>query len=1037
MHRGPAPDAGVSLPDIGRVERFELPEGRELWRGLDERSAALLLERGAEGIGGFVEGGEDERGVWLIRAATRESLGEWLGECERNGSRDADELARRLRYVHALARVLAQAEADALPLGPLGARSAWGFDSPWLDAMPWIRSLVGVPEAASEAASASLSRDWLTPEAAAGLPEHEGSNRYRLGLILYRALAGQGPFAGLGLRSAIDQITRGVPPLPDAIAGQLPPGLQGLLLRMLDPDAARRPASAAAIVGELEAFVRTAEPSASPRASERWHAEARAAVSARRAERRELEPPASPPPARPAPPAPEPRASGSLARVVGPLAVIGLGVALGLALLELPRRETTPTQPDTSKVEVGTRAPLDAAHTSVEDCASCHPRQTAEWERSVMGHSAKSPLFQGLEILIEEQVGKSNACPGGAGVLREADPDTACRNGATNLPITGSGGALWCANCHTPRENLAESLPAWDGTSFATVSRRPLRDLQPRSTTAGIDCGFCHQVHGPVTPGNERRGRYEGNPSWVSFVTGALFDMRPEDALGLFGIANSGYLLDPGELLVGSGGTGEPVLGGVHRRPSDDARAYLASSQFCGACHDVRLFGSDALATPRKGEHFRRLRNAYTEWTQWAELERALGREPADCQDCHMSSFPGVCVPGDAAPPVPGEPDVSALRRGCPPGTHFESRAPGERPQLRVAAGSAAHASVSTHYFSGVDVPLTPEFEAGWVDQATLDASGIPLGAEQRRDLLLGRSFRFELGELAVRGNDLDIPIEIENTGAGHKIPAGFSQEREFWVHLKVSDARGRVVYEVGRVDRPEDDLRDKLFLRVNVDDSNRDRAGRPLGVFGADVVDGPDHPQWDVEPGSQGTRFRGLGLINFQNGFLRCVQCIGFIDARGRCQPADGSQAITRAARYEDAEFDDDTGECRSNLSGREALFEVYFPVGALDASRGLTKGPDAIIDERSAPPKLPQRWTYALALPRNVEGPLRVEARLMFRAFPPFLIRAFAEYERLQHARGLRPSGPLVTADMLAKLEPVELVTVTRSLALPDVRR
>ena len=50
VHRGPAPDAGVSLPDIGRVERFELPEGRELWRGLDERSAALLLERIANTI---------------------------------------------------------------------------------------------------------------------------------------------------------------------------------------------------------------------------------------------------------------------------------------------------------------------------------------------------------------------------------------------------------------------------------------------------------------------------------------------------------------------------------------------------------------------------------------------------------------------------------------------------------------------------------------------------------------------------------------------------------------------------------------------------------------------------------------------------------------------------------------------------------------------------------------------------------------------------------------------------------------------------
>jgi hypothetical protein len=45
------------------------------------------------------------------------------------------------------------------------------------------------------------------------------------------------------------------------------------------------------------------------------------------------------------------------------------------------------------------------------------------------------------------------------------------------------------------------------------------------------------------------------------------------------------------------------------------------------------------------------------------------------------------------------------------------------------------------------------------------------------------------------------------------------------------------------------------------------------------------------------------------------------------------------------------------------------------------------------------------------------------MFRAFPPFLIRGFADYEALQAAAGLRPSGPLVTHDMLDRLEAVEL--------------
>ncbi|MFV8752870.1 hypothetical protein ACNOYE_20180 [Nannocystaceae bacterium ST9] len=1031
MHEGPAPAAGPPLESIGQARRFELAEGRELWRVADEAIAHELLTLGSLGLGGFVEAGRDEQGLWLIRAATKQSLGEWLAERERAGAATREDVPTIVEFVLALARRLAAAESRGLYPGPLGPRSAWQSEGVWLDLDPWIRARLGAATPGQASGSASLSRDWLTPEGAAGVPEHAGSNRWRLGLILYRALAGQGPFASLGLRSAIDQLARGVPPLPDAVAAGLPPGLHALLLRMLDPDPARRPESAAAIAEALASFT-SERPRAEVRPRDDWHHAAREAVSARRAEvRAEAAPIATPKPIAARRPLP-------FVRLLGVLAVLIAGVGLGSALLELPRTpgpdERTPREQ--GAVKVGTRAALDSNHTSADDCATCHPRQTSEWKRSVMGHSAKSPLFQGLEILIQEQVGHSDACPGGAGILRRGEPSTSCFNPASGLPITGSGGALWCANCHTPRENLAAVLPAWDGRSFDPSTRRPLRDLQPASTTEGIDCGFCHQVHGPVQPGNERLGLYEGNPSWINNLTGRVFAMRPEDRGGVFGIANSGYLLDPGELLVQFPGKGGNVAGDVHRRPSAEARAYLQSSQFCGACHDVRLFGSDAIGTPDRGEHFRRLRNAYSEWVDWTVLERKAGREPADCQDCHMSSFPGVCAKGD--PPADPEGSVipSALRRGCPPGTHFESRAPGERPELRVAAGSAEHASVTTHYFSGVDVPLTPEFDAGWIDQPTLDAAGIPLGAEQRRDLLLGRSFRFELGEvrLAGGGTTLEVPIEIENTGAGHKIPAGFSQEREFWVHLKITDAEGNVVYEVGRVENGQDDLHDKEFVAVNVDDrALRNNAGQPLGLFGADVSDGPDVAQWQPIPGTPNPEFRGRGLINFQNGFLRCVRCIGFIDAEGRCQPRDQSQAATRAGRFEDGEFDDDTGECRSNLSGREALFETYFPVGALDASRGVFKGPDAIIDERSAPPHVPQRWTYALGLGRGVSGPLTIEARLMFRAFPPFLIRAFANYERLQSARGLRPSGPLVGVEMLDKLEAVEILSVTRRVDLP----
>jgi hypothetical protein len=43
------------------------------------------------------------------------------------------------------------------------------------------------------------------------------------------------------------------------------------------------------------------------------------------------------------------------------------------------------------------------------------------------------------------------------------------------------------------------------------------------------------------------------------------------------------------------------------------------------------------------------------------------------------------------------------------------------------------------------------------------------------------------------------------------------------------------------------------------------------------------------------------------------------------------------------------------------------------------------------------------------------------MFRAFPPYLVRAFAEYEANMARRGRRPSGPLVTFEMMKRLERV----------------
>jgi hypothetical protein len=689
-------------------------------------------------------------------------------------------------------------------------------------------------------------------------------------------------------------------------------------------------------------------------------------------------------------------------RVVAALAPPLGAATIALAMLVAAPRPAPARRPAISAARLeGTRP---------DDCVPCHAREVAEWRGSAMAMAVRSPLVGALESLVEEQVGRDSGCPEGAGVLR-ARGAGACVDAQTGITVTGAGGEGWCVNCHAPGENLAAgestaALPPWRATGGAR-SREPLRDVLSLPARDGVSCAVCHSTIGPVPAHAVRARGYEGNATWTSIVTGRTFLARPEDGRGVFGIANAGYRLDAQRLL---GGPGAPspetqAAGGarLHPAPSEASVRYLESSEFCGACHDVRLFGTDVRGAAR-GEHFKRLRNAYSEWRAWADAEARAGRTAPSCQDCHMSLYPSR-----------------------PPGTYAEGF---------VAPSSPSPSRLYAHWFTGVEIPLSSELPDAVIEDATVDGDGVPVGVRARRDQLLRAALRLTLGEGRRQAGTLEVPLVLENVGAGHRVPAGFSQERETWVELEVLDARGKLVYSVGGIDRPDADLADKVLVRVTTSDARTDARGRPLGLFGADVVAGPDAPAWAVDSGASsprsrdvtGPRFRGAGLINLQNGFVRCVRCIGIVDAAGRCQPGPG-QGVTRADRFADGDYDLDTGECRSNLAGDGALFETFFPVGSLDADRGVLKAPDAIVDTRSAAPGVPLTYTYVLDT-RGRPAPFTVRARLMFRAFPPYLVRAFAAYERAQARAGRRPSGPQVDEAMLRRDDPVELARVEGSI-------
>ena len=1006
-----APETVEELPARGRARRFRTLDGLELHRLAREDEALVrrVAKLGEDNVFGIVASGTDDEGPWFTVAPGEATL-----EVELERACSAS-FGRSL--FDDLARALAACERAAVFPGALHPREiglvrgrAHLRATSLLDA--WLGRLREMPK------SEGPSR-WDSPEVRDGSPRDSAANRYALGLIVYRVLSGKHPFAGLGLRHAQKAAEEDPPPFEDELATTLEPGLQSLVLALLAPRVSGRPRSAAEVVERLRGLsVRDGRGASEQRASR--DGRSREATAASGSARRERSDEGTKPPETGAA---RERVGFTVpgTRVLIPLLLGLLGVGAAIAA---PKRDEAPkAEPPKAKP----LAPLAKAR--ARDCAPCHAREVSEWERSVMAHAAKSPLFGALESVVEEQNGRDLRCPNGAGFLRKRGADS-CVDEKSGVVTTGAGGEHWCVNCHAPTEALSPSVPPWSALG-ASNGRAPLIDVLGEEALEGISCASCHETVGPVEA-HGKSSRYEGNPTWTSVQTGAVFLSRPEDGQGRTGISNSGYRIEPSALLGGTGlaRPGDPV---VHRRSEGQATEYRRTSEFCGTCHDVRLFGTDVLGKER-GEHFKRLRNGYSEWRAWAEGETARGRRASTCQDCHMSLYPGVCLPG-AAPS--GGSDNRVQNTGCATGTHFEARAPGEYAVGLVTSGSEKKQSLFSHFFSSVDVPLTPAFPDGYADERGTDARGTPLGLRARRDLLLRHTFRFELGVARREGAKLEIPVTLENVGAGHRVPAGFSQEREVWIELRVKDARGNLVYEVGHIEDPSADLPDKRFVRVNVRDDlglagagagfgrfdfRGPRAdGKPLGVFGADIVDGPDVPDWSPNPRFGGTRFRGKGLVNLQNGFLRCVKCIGFVDARGKCQPGPG-QGRTRADRYDDAPYDVDTGECRSNLSGGEELFETYFPLGSLDADRGVLKAPDAIVDTRSAPPGVPLEYTYVVESGGR-PGPFTVEARLKFRSFPPFLVRAFADYEAERARRGERPSGPQVTLDMLRRIDVVEL--------------
>ncbi len=106
---------------------------------------------------------------------------------------------------------------------------------------------------------------YMAPEQILGNEVGPSADLYALGVVLYRLATGSVPFDGANLVALANQVLNAAPPAPRRARSELSPGLEALILRCLEKEPRRRPASAAEVVATLREIraggpARTASP---------------------------------------------------------------------------------------------------------------------------------------------------------------------------------------------------------------------------------------------------------------------------------------------------------------------------------------------------------------------------------------------------------------------------------------------------------------------------------------------------------------------------------------------------------------------------------------------------------------------------------------------------------------------------------------------------------------------------------------------------------------------------------------------------------
>jgi len=179
---------------------------------------------------------------------------------------------------------------------------------------------------------------------------------------------------------------------------------------------------------------------------------------------------------------------------------------------------------------------------------------------------------------------------------------------------------------------------------------------------------------------------------------------------------------------------------------------HIRDAGLCGSCHTLytTTLGPDGKPSGQLPEQM-----PYLEW------QHSDYRDKQTCQQCHM--------------PAVGEPVAVASLLGKP------------------------REGVRLHTFTGANFLVEGMLGAHHDDLAvTAQPSDLAAATARITSFLQSQSARVTLGPASLAGNDLSFAVRVENL-TGHKLPTAYPSRRA-WLHVVVTAADGRVVFESGKL---------------------------------------------------------------------------------------------------------------------------------------------------------------------------------------------------------------------------------------------